>query len=463
MHKNVKAVFATFLCMGLQTAIGPAEAGPEVDAKIKKAMIAPVNKVLVDLATNFQRTASASFSGFVTKLDDSSIRDDYVVFSPRLEGETEASLNEEFSIGMKGYFSLSTDPDTVQGWFNGPGQHYRKIRHADLTAAWLKYEAEDYELILGKDVLSMGLLELHSPSDRFGLWDGSDPSSTTELGVWHLGLNYFIDDDTISFKFLPFDKKSISPGLGSRWAGTSGSSVFLNLPAGSSVVDFYHPTHFENMGYLALYEGAREGIDFFGFAHHGPSSYSALSSTTRNVADFNSLVLERVNPISLSTGAGLSRVIDEWKFTGEVVYQRTYNGRDEDFIRYGAGLSYTDSRFANFLGLEKITSIAEFSGDEIISDAYADDWVQSSKLSRPFRRTVFLRVVVEHNEELSYFAGSTVNIKYEDHTFGAGVEYRPSDNLKIQMSGAFFEGNSDTHFGRWTDNELIRLGAEYSF
>ena len=183
MHKNVKAVFATLLCMGLQTAIGSAEAGPEVDAKIKKAMIAPVNKVLVDLATNFQRTASASFSGFVTKLDDSSIRDDYVVFSPRLEGETEASLNEEFSIGMKGYFSLSTDPDTVQGWFNGPGQHYRKIRHADLTAAWLKYEAEDYELILGKDVLSMGLLELHSPSDRFGLWDGSDPSSTTELGV----------------------------------------------------------------------------------------------------------------------------------------------------------------------------------------------------------------------------------------------------------------------------------------
>ncbi|MEE2932861.1 MAG: hypothetical protein VX941_05500 [Pseudomonadota bacterium] len=463
MHKNFKAICAILLAIGLSAVNGQAEAGSEVDAKIKKALITPVNRVLVDLATNVQRTATTSFSGFITKIDDSSIRDDYVIFSPRLEGETEASLNEEFSIGMKGYLSLSTDQDTVQGWFNGPGQNYQKIRYADLTAAWLKYEAENYELILGKDVLSMGLLELHSPSDRFGLWDGSDPSSTTELGVWHLGLNYFIDDDTVSFKFLPFDKKSISPGEGSRWAGTSGSSVFLNLPTGSSVVDFYHPTHFENMGYLALYEGAREGIDFFGFAHHGPSSYSVLSSTTRNVADPNSLVLERVNPISISTGAGLSRVIDEWKFTGEVVYQRTYNGRDEDFIRYGAGFSYTDSRFANFIGLEKITSIAEFSGDEIISDAYADDWVQSSKLSRPFRRTVFLRVVVEHNEELSYFAGSTVNIKYEDHTFGAGVEYRPNDNFKIQMSGAFFEGNSDTHFGRWTDNELIRLGAEYSF
>ena len=463
MHNNFNAICAILLAIGVSAVNAHAEAGSEVDAKIKKALITPFNKVLVDLATNVQRTASTSFSGFITKIDDSSTRDDYVIFSPRLEGETEASLNEEFSMGMKGYLSLSTDQNTVQGWFNGPGQHYQKIRYGDLTAAWLKYEAEDYELILGKDVISMGLLELHSPTDRFGLWDGSDPSLTRELGVWHLALNYFIDDDTISFKFLPFDKKSISPGLGSRWAGSSGSSVFTSLPTGSSVVDFYHPTHFENMGYLALYEGAREGIDFFGFAHHGPSSYSALSSTTRNVADPNSLVLERVNPISLSTGAGLSRVIDEWKFTGEVIYQRTYNGRDEDFIRYGAGLSYTDSRFANFLGLEKITSIAEFSGDEIISDAYADDWVQSSKLSRPFRRAVFLRVVVEHNEELSYFAGSTVNIKYEDHTFGAGVEYRPNDNLKIQMSGAFFEGNSDTHFGRWTDNELIRLGAEYSF
>ena len=81
-------------------------------------------------------------------------------------------------------------------------------------------------------------------------------------------------------------------------------------------------------------------MDFFGFAHHGPSSYSALSSTTRNALDPNSLVLELVNPISFSTGVGLSRVVDEWKFTGEMVYQRTYNGRDEDFIRYGQSKLY---------------------------------------------------------------------------------------------------------------------------
>lgn len=463
MLKTIKFAFGIFIGISLCLIADPAMAGPEVDKKIKAEVLAPIGKVFGDLTDNLQGTVYTSLTGSFTKIHDSSIRDDYVVFSPKLELETEASLSEEVTTGIQGYFHLSTDPDTIQGWFNGPGQHYQKVRHADLTAAWLKYEGEDFELLAGKDAISIGLLELYSPSDRFGLWDGTDPLSTSALGVWQLGLNYFIDDDTISLRFIPFDKRSISPGLGSRWAGSSGSSVFTSLTSNSSVVDFYHPTHFENMGYLALYEGAREGMDFFGFAHHGPSSYSALSSTTRNALDPNSLVLELVNPISFSTGVGLSRVVDEWKFTGEMVYQRTYNGRDEDFIRYGAGLSYTDSKFANFVGLDKITSIVEFTGDEIISDAYADDWVQSSKLARPFRRTVFLRVVVEHNEDISYFAGSTVNVKYEDHTFGAGIEYRPNDNLKLQMSGAFFEGNSDTHFGRWTDNEYVKLGAEYSF
>ena len=250
--------------------------------------------------------------------------------------ETEASLSEEVTTGIQGYFHLSTDPDTIQGWFNGPGQHYQKVRHADLTAAWLKYEGEDFELLAGKDAISIGLLELYSPSDRFGLWDGTDPLSTSALGVWQLGLNYFIDDDTISLRFIPFDKRSISPGLGSRWAGSSGSSVFTSLTSNSSVVDFYHPTHFENMGYLALYEGAREGMDFFGFAHHGPSSYSALSSTTRNALDPNSLVLELVNQISISTGLDY-RGEDEWKFTGEWSIREHTTGAMKTL--YGTGRS----------------------------------------------------------------------------------------------------------------------------
>ncbi|MDQ7090967.1 MAG: hypothetical protein Q9M50_10045 [Methylococcales bacterium] len=85
-----------------------------------------------------------------------------------------------------------------------------------------------------------------------------------------------------------------------------------------------------------------------------------------------------------------------------------------------------------------------------------------SRKARLFRNTILGKIEIEHNHQWGYVFSAIHNVESDFGLFG-GVEYKPNDNLKFRLEGAFFNGLSDTQFGRWEDNDYLRFRTIYKF
>ncbi len=390
--------------------------------------------------------------------------DDDVGFFVRFNAKSQTDITENISTGLDVYSAYSTQKHEYYGTFTEPENEARQPRFVDLNTVWLRYTADDYELMLGKDYVENGISELYSPVDRFGLANFANPTQPYKVGIWNAGLDYFIEDDTFSLNIMPFHEKSELPSKESRWLGTSGDADFTNisLPTGlgstSLIKDRYQPIRLENLGYLMQYKGTRAGFDFFGLIHHGPSIYPVL----RLDRDAGIVRVEKIEPLATSIAAGVTTVYERWKFSTEAIFQQTDGNKDDDFIRYSVGVSYRDNDIANAIGLNEINTAIQWSGDETVDKEDSRQTIISSREARPFRNTILLKVEMEHTHEWGYFISAIHNVE-ADFTIAYGAQYKPIDNLTLRLEGSFFDGPSDTHFGRWEENDFLRLRTIYKF
>ncbi|MDQ7090966.1 MAG: hypothetical protein Q9M50_10040 [Methylococcales bacterium] len=285
---------------------------------------------------------------------------DEVAFLGRFTVKSQSYLTDNLSAGFSLYTAYSTQKNQYYGTFTHPDHRTRQPRLIDFNTAWLRYEADNFAVMVGKDYIEMGLSEMYSPVDRFGLYNAANPTQTYKMGVWQAGIDFFMGDDTLTFKVIPVNDKLALPSTDSRWLGNTSDPQFTALATTYEIQEKFYPIRLENMGYLLQYKGTRAGYDFFGLIHHGPSIYPTLqhglSPNQRN----------KVNPLATSVAAGVLKVIEEWGLYSEVIYQYSDNNRDEDFIRYAIGVSYNESVLANFLGFNQINTTLQWSGDESV-------------------------------------------------------------------------------------------------
>ena len=72
------------------------------------------------------------------------------------------------------------------------------------------------------------------------------------------------------------------------------------------------------------------------------------------------------------------------------------------------------------------------------------------------------KIEMEHTHEWGYFLTAVHNVE-ADFSIGYGGQYKPNDNLTLRLEGAFFDGPTDTHFGRWEENDFLRFRTIYKF
>lgn len=397
-----------------------------------------------------------SVTGYV-KSPASSLADrDKVAFLGRFTVKSQSYLTDSLSAGFNLYSTYSTQKHQYYGAFTNPDHRSRQPRYIDFNTAWLRYETDNIEIIVGKDYIETGLSELYSPIDRFGLHNATNPTQSYNMGVWQASVDFFISDDTFTIKVIPTGDKSFIPSEHSRWIGNTNDPEFTALAATYELQEKYRPVRIENIGYLLQYKGSRAGYDFLGLVHHGISIYPTLrQGTTANQ-------FLKIYPLATSIAVGVLKVMEEWKFYADVIYQHTDHNRDEDFIRYALGISYSDNTLANVLGFNQINTTLQWSGDEAID---AEDLTQvntRSREARPFRNTILGKIEIKHNHRWGYFFSAIHNIESDLGLF-AGTEYKPNDNLTFRLEAAFFDGTSQTHFGRWKENDYVRFRTFYKF
>ena len=183
-----------------------------------------------DIINNMSFVQKAFWSQFDDDFPNDDVVDDSKsAFLGRLKVESSAVLNDRWSFSTSLLLQGSTYEDDLRGVFARPGTNERKGRILELKEAYLTFEEDEYDISLGKSLNAVGLSELFSPANRFGLVDAIHPMYLEELGVWKATFNYYVEDDSISYSLMPFHERSPRPDGRSRWLGSSGDSTFFEL------------------------------------------------------------------------------------------------------------------------------------------------------------------------------------------------------------------------------------------
>ena len=418
-----------------------------------------------DILNNMSFVQKAFWSQFDDDFPNDDVVDDSKsAFLGRLKVESSAVLNDRWSFSTSLLLQGSTYEDDLRGVFARPGTNERKGRILELKEAYLTFEEDEYDISLGKSLNAVGLSELFSPANRFGLVDAIHPMHLEELGVWKATFNYYVEDDSISYSLMPFHERSPRPDGRSRWLGSSGDSTFFELdpelgldPNGNPKLEdeFRSSTDLESWGHLLQYNAVREGFDYFGLVHYGPTLYSVVKKEGG--------IDKKYNPLAVTLAAGLAKTVEEWKLYAEAAYQNTLKSEDEDFVKYVLGVSYRETEFAEKVGLEEISPIIEYAGEIVTNPQLADNFTVNSKKSRPGRNTLFLRVDFRKNDKWTGVFAVAHNIPTRDNFLTGLIQYSYSDNLKFNLERRMFSGRDDTQFGRWEANDYIGLNTEYKF
>ena len=357
----------------------------------------------------------------------------------------------------------STIENSVRGVFSRPGTEDRQANFIDIRILSIAEETDWGEVIVGKDLISFGASELYSPTNIFGRQVGIHPVYAEDDGAWQASANYFLGDDTVSYRVLPFHERDPSPDGVNRWLGSGGSSAFQELPDGvdaNAIEERYHDSNIWNWGHLLSLDAVRSGYDFYAFVNRGFSTYPVLVTET---AGLNTKTLQ-VYPRATMFGGGASVVEDAWKFTVEGVQQIADDDLDEDFFRYSLGVSYRETDFANEIGLNEIKPILEYAGEETTDEQDEDvNLISNSRSARTGRHTALGRLEVEIDDTWSSSAAMVYNLSTHDSSQSLGVRYKHDDNTLVDFAFGRFQGGGTTEFGRQSNNDFLSITLDYTF
>ena len=376
-------------------------------------------------------------------------QNDSPLLSERVSLTALVPLSDRFSFNLAGYAAAAVPDDPRQGGPSLLAGDSSDARHGEVTALNLTWMGPGISVIAGKADLTMGVAEVHSSVDRFEPSDYSDPLHSRRLGRIQLRGDVQIGDDTATLVLLPVEELSRTPSASANWVGLGD---LISLMRWNDIPTDVRDPALTN-GALIRYAGVRDGYDFFVGAHYGPGAYA----TTR--LDGGALV--KSWPDALSGFGGAVATVGNWRIYGEALFQHTFNGWDQDFLRYTVGASVRLFDIAATLGVQEIIPTLEFADDIVTADTLSSSLYMSSATERPFNSTLIgkLRVKVSDDLGVTWISGFNV----VDHGYGAliGLDYQLSDGLLLNAQAGMTGGPSTSQIGEFGNSRVFTIGFLY--
>lgn len=379
--------------------------------------------------------------------------------------------NWDFNIG--GWLEFGNEENTyAETFFHQAVPDWERRRHLfEINELFTNYSGTNYNLVLGKKAVTNGLSTLYSPADRLRPQDLNDPMDPKDLNLWQARLDYFTDSTTLSAAFLPVYQTNKMPSESSRWMGErkQGDALEADMyDSGNLNMQEDRPKLTDNnFGYFLRGKTTYKGWDLFASYYHGPNPFYVVREEQRATAVPGVTEPVRIKEvIKVDTwAAGFSTTHEKWEFHGEAIYNYSYDGKDDNYLSYVGGATYTIDDWAKKVGLEKIDITAEYANEIITNFQNAAGYVSSSKKSRLGRNDILSRVNLEYSDKLSFQFLSNFTLTYgaEGRFQKFQTKYKFRDGLTGKLAVEIFGGQSDSLYGRWYRNDRAIVELEYSF
>lgn len=370
--------------------------------------------------------------------------------------------NDVLRLDLSGCLEAGSQKDTYGGIFRWLQDKDRRRHYLELNELYLTLFQDNYDLTIGKKIFQNGISTIYSPADRYRFADLNDPLDPKDFGMWQTRLDYYIEKFTITAAIFPIFNTGKRPSEDSRWSGDTGDYDIYEEDvdtSGNEVEEDYPSISIHNISYFARVKTTFRGWDLFASAYYGLNPYYVLREESRG----SEKVIIKENVKVGNYAAGFSTNYKKWEFHGECLFNLSYDGKDDHYINYVGGFTYTIDELAKKIFLKKIDITIEYVGEAVTKEQYADNYTRSSQKSRLGRNNIFTRIHFKYDEDLSfqYISDFEFDPSGRYNKFQSKYKIRPG--LEWMIAAEFFNGKDNSYYGRWERNDRLITALKYSF
>lgn len=386
---------------------------------------------------------------------------------------TNKTGGKSWDLNVGGWLEYGNEENTYSGTFTNEFAQDtdRRRRILEINELFLNFSGTNYNAVLGRKTITNGISTLFMPADRMRPQDLNDPMDPKDLNLWQARFDYYLGNHNLTALFLPVYQENKVPSETSRWMGEkkSGDTVEADIyDAGNAGMENDRAKITDNnFGYLLRWKGTVNGWDLFASYYHGPNPYYVVrEERVATGVPGQTKPIRYKEVIKTDTIAtGFSTSYEKWEFHGEATYTNAYDRKDDNYINYVAGFTYTIDDWAKKIFLEKIDITLEYANEIITNFQNAETYVASSKKSRLGKNDILSRVNLEYNDKLSFqfLCNFSLTRGEEGRYQKLMAKYKIRDGLISKLSLEFFGGQNDSLYGRWSRNDRVTLEIEYSF
>jgi len=342
----------------------------------------------------------------------------------------------------------------------------KEVPMGGIRESYLLRTSDNYDIVVGKKIFKTGISTLYSPSDVYNVTLSPDPLDPYTTGTWLTDFEYYLNSASYGIVFFPFISNSKTFSSKSRWSGndseTSNNTNNFIVPEGTTIIQDRENKvralfRFKNNTILF-----KHGIDWMIDVGYGPSLYSVLEYTNKSATYLET------RPEAWYVDFGFSTTYKKLEVHSEVYYQNAFSDRDDDFISAVGGATYTLDQWIDKIGLDKVNMTVEYV-KEIVVDSYdSNKTFRSSEKERAPKNDILIKADAEINDKwsLNYFANFRLSIK-QNRDSGRyqkfGTTYKISDGFVGELFVEVFNGDVNSYYGKWRDNDRIGIQTKYSF
>ncbi|MEJ2692182.1 MAG: hypothetical protein P8166_03765 [Candidatus Thiodiazotropha sp.] len=340
-----------------------------------------------------------------------------------------------------------------------------------VNEAYVDFTLMDMDIRIGKQIIAWGKADAYNPTDNVVPVDFSDLIDTDdeEIGVVILRVNYYVGDLLVQGVVQPTFTPNTFPDSNSRWYAAPSERIVDPGGSGNIVAAEYEllPEKIPDESKLGK---AAIKLAWFGVGMDLSISYLRGWSHIPFVAESVSSVLPGVVNVGLQPvyfqqdifGADFSTAVGKYGLRGEIAhFDPNDESVDEDdlehsYTQYSLGI---DRTISNIINDNDLYVLLEVIGD----NARKREAIIGDYLRHPFRRATAVKV------EYSVGYTSTWSVEgIRDH-HGDGyylktkVSYALTDAIQLEGWIENFDGEKDSLFGVFKNNDRIQLRAKYRF
>ncbi|MBI4023353.1 MAG: hypothetical protein HY360_00125 [Verrucomicrobia bacterium] len=425
------------------------------------------NPILRGLEKSAYQLRSVMY-GFTSNTDGQKPGDD----TKDVQGHNRVTMDSAFDFAD--YFRLKTDArleygsedDTYIGqnpfWIDEDN----RTRIFDFDQFYIRNKLDDLELIFGKQRVDLGVNALYSPANATSPVDATRPMDPFRLGIYQAGAVYYYGKNSTEFRWYPFFQRSKTAAPTSRWSASGQTMDPTTLVTSSSGFDFRNLS-LQNLTVSASEDEVYNRADRPSFLFRQKSTVESVDLFAQTYYGYiPEPVLKQIGPaITQKTyargfipAAGASTILGKVNTYGELAAVIPEAREIDTRFNPALGADYDFNTWWEAEEIDRAKLVLEYSHQILLEGQNNSAYPVNNRLVRPGRNTIFAVYDMAFLKDWRFYYGTTVDaVSRFGYTCRTGLEYKCKGGWTTTLSYQWFDGERQSTYGEWANNEYIML------